>query len=274
MGRGIGEDPDSLVGKEGREAFERRLAGALPLSEYLLGHLAEQTDLGSADGKAKLVALAWPLVSAVPAGVYQELLLERLGSMVGMSAARLRELRGGADRPGAQPATAAPPASRMAAPYAETRREAPRVGRGSLVTQAIQITLHFPAAAAAVTPALAATFATVDLPGAGTLRELLDFLRAQPRAGTGVLLEHWRDRAESRRLAELASSECLIADEASAGRELAEIIGKLGEQSSRQRLDQLIGRLAAGPTSEELKEYQQLIKQLGGAGRGAGPAIE
>src|SRR5437667_420350 len=31
-----GHDPDTLVGAEGREAFEQRLQGALPLSEYLV----------------------------------------------------------------------------------------------------------------------------------------------------------------------------------------------------------------------------------------------
>ena len=36
-----GHDPDSLVGEEGREAFEKRLEGALPLSEYLAAALAE-----------------------------------------------------------------------------------------------------------------------------------------------------------------------------------------------------------------------------------------
>ena len=37
-----GEDPDSLVGSEGGEAFEARLAGALPLSEYLVAQLRKR----------------------------------------------------------------------------------------------------------------------------------------------------------------------------------------------------------------------------------------
>ena len=31
-----GDDPDTLVGEEGREAFEQRLDTTLPLSEYLV----------------------------------------------------------------------------------------------------------------------------------------------------------------------------------------------------------------------------------------------
>jgi DNA primase len=39
-----GQDPDSLVGDEGAEAFEARIAAAMPLSEYLVGQLAAQVD--------------------------------------------------------------------------------------------------------------------------------------------------------------------------------------------------------------------------------------
>ena len=63
-----GEDPDSLVGREGSAAFEARLAGALPLSEYLAMQLREQADLSHADGRAKFVALARPAVGEDSAG--------------------------------------------------------------------------------------------------------------------------------------------------------------------------------------------------------------
>ena len=36
-----GHDPDSLVGEEGREAFEARLASAEPLSEYFVRELSD-----------------------------------------------------------------------------------------------------------------------------------------------------------------------------------------------------------------------------------------
>ena len=62
-----GHDPDSLVGEEGREKFEKRLDGALPLSEYLATALGEQVDLSHADGRAQFagtrqagVSHRWP----------------------------------------------------------------------------------------------------------------------------------------------------------------------------------------------------------------------
>ncbi len=87
-----GEDPDSLVGREGSAAFEARLAKAVPLSEYLATQLREQADLSHADGRAKFVALARPLLAKIPQGVYLELLLARIAQDVSLSADRLREL--------------------------------------------------------------------------------------------------------------------------------------------------------------------------------------
>ena len=75
-----GEDPDSLVGAEGQEAFESRFAHALPLSEYLVQQLMAQTDLSSADGRAKLAALAKPLFARLPDGVLKELIVDQLAA--------------------------------------------------------------------------------------------------------------------------------------------------------------------------------------------------
>ena len=87
-----GHDPDTLVGEEGAEAFESRIAGAQPLSEFLVTQLAAQADLSNVDGRAKLAELARPLLARVPAGVYRELLLERLAEQVKMPAGRLEQL--------------------------------------------------------------------------------------------------------------------------------------------------------------------------------------
>ena len=87
-----GHDPDSLVGIEGREAFEKRLDGSLPLSEYLASALAEQTDLSHADGRAQFAELARPLVTKVAPGVYRDLLIDRLSESIKLTSARLNQL--------------------------------------------------------------------------------------------------------------------------------------------------------------------------------------
>ncbi|MFZ8987002.1 MAG: DNA primase, partial [Steroidobacteraceae bacterium] len=130
-----GQDPDSLVGEEGREAFEARLAHAVPLSEFLVGQLASQVDLGSVDGRARLAELTRPLLARVPEGVYRALLLERLAEGVRMPASRLQDLLG----------TTSPGSTGRGARPRRTE-SASLAGRKPLLTQAITLVLHHPAA--------------------------------------------------------------------------------------------------------------------------------
>ena len=80
-----------MVAAEGPEAFESRLQGALPLSEYLVQQLLLEVDLAHVDGRAKLAALAAPLFARMPDGVYRELLADRLAAEIRMPAAKLKE---------------------------------------------------------------------------------------------------------------------------------------------------------------------------------------
>ncbi|MGB5679724.1 MAG: DNA primase, partial [Gammaproteobacteria bacterium] len=49
-----GEDPDSMVRKQGKAAFESRLEKAAPLSEFLFDKLLQGTAIDSMDGRARL----------------------------------------------------------------------------------------------------------------------------------------------------------------------------------------------------------------------------
>ena len=246
-----GEDPDSLVGREGAGAFEARIIAAQPLSEFLVTHLATQADLTSIDGRARLAELARPLIARVPEGVYRELLLERLAQEVRMPVGRLAELL--AARGLAAAAAGPRPAAR------------PRLspGRHPLLTQAILLVLHHPGAAraAADLPALE----SIDARGIDVLAELLATARATPELTTAQLVERWRDRPEGARLAALAAEESLVGDEAAAGRELATAIARLAAESGPQRrLDELIGLSRERQLgSEELLEFQRLLARRG-----------
>ncbi len=253
-----GEDPDTLVGAEGAEAFETRIAEALPISEFLVTQLVARTDLASVDGRARLAELARPLLARVPPGVYHELLLDRLASEVRMPAARLAELL-----------RARPAAGRGTAPAARRTTRAGRpprsAGRQPLLTQAIMLALHHPGAARNI-PALPAWLAG-DTKGFAVLRELLETARAEPKLTTAQLVERWRDRPEGGRLAELAGEESLVADARAAGRELGSLLERIGaELGPEKRLNELIElakeRRLTGP---EQKEFQGLLGARGPA---------
>ena len=265
-----GEDPDSLVGREGATAFEARLASAMPLSEYLATQLREQADLSHADGRAKFVALARPLLAKIPPGVYLELLLARIAQDVSLSADRLRELLRAdlASAPRSGDGTA--PAAGNAV-SADSRRGAGRgtgVGRPGLVTQAIQTLLHFPATSGNVSAAVSARLddiAETEVGGIATLRELLAVLRARPGRSSSQILEEWRERPEHRRLGEL-QAERLLLDAAQAGPELVGIlerlIGQVAAERQARRYDELLDKVQAGrATAAERTEFQALNKR-------------
>jgi DNA primase len=253
-----GHDPDSLVAEEGTEAFESRLNTALPLSEYLIQQLIVEVDLNHIDGRAKLKALAAPLFARMPEGIYREMLADRLAARVGMPAATLKKSfqtgepnRAGGDR-------------RMDGPEPWVRqRGRSSVGRGNLLTQAITLVLHHPAAAAAVKDLEALEF--VDKPGVAVLKELLLQAAGAVSPSTAMLLERWRDLPEYSRLAELAMAEPLVAEPQAAAKELQMAVEKLLEEyGPGRRMDELLRKAEElGLNYDEKAELSILLKSRG-----------
>ena len=266
-----GQDPDSLVGAEGREAFEGRLDSTLPLSEYLVRELSAQTDLAHADGRARFAESARPLVAKVPEGVYRELLTARVAEVVGLAAERLQALWAGTGAPaaGAEKASRDPPGTRPgpgghAAPTpgksggtAHTRLSA---GRGSLVRQAIARLVRFPAIAGSISAQERAGLEDCEEPGIGLLCELLDDLRARPVSVPAQVLERWADKSGGEHLGRLLEREEVLGDAEAAALELKAALAKLAGQVIERRLKALEDRSQAGSLSpDERKEFQRLM---------------
>lgn len=184
-----GDDPDSLVRKEGAADFEARLESAQPLSEFLLESLARGVDLASIDGRAKLVDLAKPLVEKIPDAVYREMLQEKLGRLTRMDSDRLGRLMG---EPADGGARRSMPSRRPAATALMTP-----------VRRAVLLLMHQPALAAVAAEHLE-TLRKLDLRGADLLVRLVEFLRDRPEISMAALLEHWRETPEGAALHKLA----------------------------------------------------------------------
>ena len=75
-----GDDPDSLVRREGAAAFEGR-DGITPISEFLFQHLKGRTELDTIDGRARMIALARPYLAKVPPGPLKDLMKDRLAEL-------------------------------------------------------------------------------------------------------------------------------------------------------------------------------------------------
>ena len=184
-----GEDPDSLVQKIGKPAFEQLVDSAGHLSDFFFERLSATLDIDSIDGRARLVNLARPLLARLPDGMFRQLMTERLAELARTSFAsvstRLELPRGAADKPPPAPA-----------------RPAPGAGGKSPVRDAIAILLYQPSLAQKIGELPFKE--PVDVPGVALLEELLQLLQQQPLASTGAILEHWREREEVRHLARLA----------------------------------------------------------------------
>ena len=86
-------DPDSYVRAHGREAFERRVAEATPLSRMLVEVAQDGCDLATAEGRARLLAQARPLWSQLPEGALRRQMLGELARAGNLGADELARLR-------------------------------------------------------------------------------------------------------------------------------------------------------------------------------------
>jgi DNA primase len=84
-------DPDSFVRSQGREAFEHLLAEAVPLSAFALKELSGATDMATAEGRAKFLQDARPLVKKVSAPMLGLMLRKRVAELGGITQAELEQ---------------------------------------------------------------------------------------------------------------------------------------------------------------------------------------
>lgn len=77
-----GEDPDSLVRREGPELFRARIdADSVPLAEQLYKHLSLDIEMSSLEGRSKLATEAIPLLALMPESLFRTLLVQRLSAI-------------------------------------------------------------------------------------------------------------------------------------------------------------------------------------------------
>lgn len=229
-----GDDPDTLVRRQGRDEFEQRLGTATLLSDFLFDRLADQVDMSSLDGRARLATLAQPLLEQVPAGVFRDMLGTRLAKLVGVARNRLDTGAG----VGIRKRPAGPP---------EPHRRPPREWL------AVALVLQYPRLAARV-PELGGDWKTLDKPGIRSLSELLERIAADPEITTGQLVHHLEDDLDERYLGRLTDP-ALLAGIPEDGRE-ADLLGAieaLNKEARDARFELLCSRMSLSDLNDEEK---------------------
>ena len=233
-----GEDPDSLIRKEGAEAFRQRIKSGAPLSRFLLDHLAIQCDTDSTEGRVRLAERAKPLLNQLPEGLFRKMMYRRLTERVG------EQITGSS---GAQSG------KRMKARPGTSLSTMPPVRR------AIALLINNPACAQAAN--LPEEWKSLDLPGIPLLKELLELLQSQPNITTVALLERWRHRPEGKHLGRMAAAMLPLPD-AGQEREFRDTLENLSSQSGNLEWEALVAKAAkAGLNEQDKRRLSELSKK-------------
>ena len=180
-----GEDPDSMVRKHGKEVFAQQVDSATPLSEFFFDHFTAVTDLGSLDGRARLVQQAQPFIESMPEGVFRDMMTAKLETL---AQHRLQ---------GRQPFPPAKPAGPGNRGKPIQKRTAMRTAMAHIVQNPALVTMldnidEF------------AGLDNEDVHGVEILRELVDFCARRPNITTAQLVELWHEHPALPHLQKLA----------------------------------------------------------------------
>jgi len=259
-----GEDPDTLVRREGAEAFEDRITCASPLSEFLFDHAAEGRDLATIEARERFASQVLAAIGKLPEGVLKSLLLGELSRRTGVEQSRFEALVAPAE---------APPSEPPLAPEAEWRPEdeghEARPSKGSqtlsLMGRVLQLLVHEPRLVERL-PEDDDWCDQAD-PEARLCREVVRLLRAGGYRSAQVLLAHFHGTPEGERLAALARREPLV-PRGVRGAELDNWVAYFQrhrqQQSPLEEYEVLLSRMQAGEklSKEDGQRLNALLMEL------------
>ncbi|AYH42493.1 DNA primase [Azoarcus sp. DN11] len=199
-------DPDSFVRANGAEAFNRAATAATPLTSFLLNELRAECPLDTAEGRAKLVHDAKPLVTRIAAPMLRLQIIKAIADASGFSQGEVETAFGLKPSTNSRPPRDAGFGGRR--DYGSpgypgpTRRRRP--SEANAPNTLLRLVLQHPAWAARLPVDLVpsdsaegrALIAIVDMSSTGDLRT---------NAGLGALVEQFRDTPHADTLARVAA---------------------------------------------------------------------
>jgi len=232
-----GEDPDSLIRKQGEQDFVRRISEAKPLSTFFFEQMEAQTDMASVEGRARLSALAQPYLEKIPEGVLRDMLLAELRQRVGhqIKFSTTTQL-----------------------PVKKSTARVQKISN-SPIRIAIALVLQ--------TPNLSVSWPKIDelqansLKGLDLLREIVDFCLSRPDITTAGLLEQWREHPAGVHMGKLAADELHVDDKIREAHWQA-TLGHIALQVASQKLEELIELQRQGLlTAQQTEQLKELLKR-------------
>jgi DNA primase len=236
------EDPDSLVRKQGKEAFNAYLDSAMPLSDFFFNQLSQNLSLETPDGRARLASLATPLLEKMPLGVFRTLMLDELAKKTRLSISSVQKI---------MPAKPELPSYRPAETAPTARKTPVRLG--------LTLLIQYPHLVQCIENKV--IFKEVVVAGIELFAAVVDYLQTHAKQTTASLLEHWRDQTEGRYLERLAVEE-LMTPETGVQAEFKGILLYLQKLAVEQTIEMLWQKASSvGLDDEEKSQLQLLIQQ-------------
>ncbi len=270
-----GEDPDSLVRKEGKDKFEWRLDQAQPLPDFFFNKLQADIDIKSLDGKAHLSNLAMPMINEIPSGVFKQLMIEQLSILTGLAADKLvaasasvaaryvpsapksKPTKAESVQQGAQETFQQGMSRQDVTSPANSSRE--NIEFAKLVTMAIAMLLRQPELSqqfdAKIYGRLEAS------PGSELLLELIHAIVAREISSPLMLLATWQDRPEFDYLRDLIEQEQLL-DVSELPEEFTGVINTLLRLTDAQSGQLLRADLLSKPFDEMSESEREMLRNL------------
>ncbi|WOD06372.1 DNA primase [Marinomonas sp. GJ51-6] len=116
-----GEDPDSLVRQEGKDAFNNRLEDASSLSHVLFEHARNQVTLGDEEGEAQFTRNAMSMIQQIPKELtFRSVLIRQLSEQSGIDSNTLGNT--------SIPKQRHEPSNQNTSQYTESHEQIPHIG--------------------------------------------------------------------------------------------------------------------------------------------------
>lgn len=185
-----GEDPDTLVRKIGKEAFEQKITESAELADFLIEHLKTRFDINTTNGKASFGQTALEMVEPLPEGLYRDLVHDQIQKIIGIPLKSLKNEK----NTNQQPQTA------------HKKLEIPQN-----IRQSLSFVLQQPELAKSIQ--IPPQMQNIPIPGLSILVRTIEALLQNPNQNLNSLLQSIDNPAEKQLLAELSATDHLLPTE-------------------------------------------------------------
>lgn len=242
-----GEDPDTLVRRIGKEAYESSFAGATSLSAYFIEALGQQFNITTNEGKARFLTKAIDLLKEVPDTLLKDQLIQDIAILTSVEKATiLKRLSGGNDRQSS--------GVRRSASYDRTLKHTP-------ITYACILLINKPSLVELVKDPEAIAF--TGLPGTDLLAILIECLEESPHVNAVTLLERCRNSELETELLRLMKWQPSTENDEMLSLEFKDCLVAIEEQGRERHIERLLHKQSTDDLSfQEKGDMRFLTDQL------------